>query len=786
MKKDNIPSEEIQKLLRTIYDDCKNEDAAVRETQIRKWKRLKLLWEGFHNVWYSEVAHDWRIWDHLNEASSDQSYYDKPINVFKAYLETIIAVLSISVPAVKCYPDDADNPLDLDTAKAGDKIAQVVYRHNDAVLLWLHMLFINATEGMIACYTYVKSDKEYGTYTVNKYEDYEQDIEKTVCPICGYTIDERELSPGEVPPSPAEVPQEPAQTPQEIQQDPQDLCPNCSNSITPQIKIEKAIQTKLTGSTQEPKSRVCQEMYGGLYVKVAIYAHTQKDTPYLIYSDERDYSLVVEELDHLRGNKTLIKQMKAGNDTGGGYGEYEQYGRLSPQYHGQTPENVITVNQAWIRPAKFNILEEEKDVNKLKKLYPKGVRLTMVNDQFGEAINESLDDHWTLSQDPLSDYLHHEPSGQGLISIQDITNDLISLTLQTIEHGIGQTFADPGVLSFKKYSETEVVPGGIFPATPKSGKGLNDGFYELRTATLSGEVMPFSDRIQSLGQFTSGALPSLFGGNLQGSNNTASEYGMSQAQAKQRQQNTWKMLCVFWKNIYSKIIPLYIEATRNQDDEREVQKDRDGNFVNVFIRKAELEGKIGKVELEASENIPLTWDQKRGAVEKLMLNGNPEIVKMLQAPENIPLLHDALGLTDFYVPGEDDVIKQYDEIKILLNSEPISTGDPTGQNPLTSSVEIDPLLDNHQLEFEICRKWAMSAAGRYAKTSKDMQAGYQNVLLHAKMHYDVIQQNMMAQQQQQQAEMASKGGGAAPHKKPNQLENHKAPIEGAADVQTIQ
>ena len=44
---------------------------------------------------------------------------------------------------------------------------------------------------------------------------------------------------------------------------------------------------------------------------------------------------------------------------------------------------------------------------------------------------------------------------------------LISLVLQTIEHGIPQTFADPKVLNFNAYRNSEVIPGGIYPATPK-------------------------------------------------------------------------------------------------------------------------------------------------------------------------------------------------------------------------------------------------------------------------------------------------------------------------------
>src|SRR6266446_261467 len=126
--------EKIQRLLKVIVDHYDREDIAVRQRQIRTWKKLKYYWNGFQRLWWSEIAHDWRVYDIEAIAASapDASYYDKPINVFRAYLESIIAALSVTIPSVTCYPDDADNPLDIATAKAGDKIADLIRKHNDA------------------------------------------------------------------------------------------------------------------------------------------------------------------------------------------------------------------------------------------------------------------------------------------------------------------------------------------------------------------------------------------------------------------------------------------------------------------------------------------------------------------------------------------------------------------------------------------------------------------------------------------------------------------------------
>lgn len=772
-------SEEIKSCLKEVVTHFDKEDVAVRERQIRTWRRLKLFWEGFQKAWYSEVAHDWRIWnDDEAETDTDQSYYDKPINVFRAYLESIIAALSVTVPPVKCYPDDADNNLDLDTARAGDKIAKLIYRHNDVPLLWLHALFIYCTEGMIACYGYPKEDESYGTYESKSYDDDEETHQYTRCPQCGYIMDDQINQQAQQDPmfqaldNKAEQNRDLFQPDnsdvdiQDIVQNEPELCPACLQLIAPQLSTETLVITRLVGTTKEPKTRVCLEAYGGLFVKVANYARKQADTPYLIYAYETHYALAVERYDHLHGKKYADFANKIKTATGP-KDPYEQWGRLSPQYQGDYPLNTVTIRNCWLRPAAFNILDLEK-TNELKKKFPNGAKVVLINDEFAEACNESLDDCWTLTYNPLSDYIHHDPLGLLLVSVQEITNDLISLILQTIEHGIGQTFADPAVLNFNAYRQMESTPGGIYEATPKSGKAIGDAFHEVKTASLSPEVMPFASNIQSLAQLVSGALPSLFGGQLEGAGgDTASGYSMSRAQALQRLQNTWKMLTGWWKQIFGKAIPMFIKETSDQGDERSVEKSKDGSFFNVFIRRAELEGKIGRIELEANENLPLSWSQQKDIVMQLLQAANPEILSVLGAPENLAKIRDAIGLTDFFIPGEDDVQAENDEIQMLLGAAPMPTGDP--MNPEMPSVEIDEIYDNHPIRWEIDRKYIISEAGRQAKI--DNPEGYRNVLLHGKLHFMMAQQNAMAQQEQ----------GAAPNEKPNPKDK-EAPIQHEGDV----
>ena len=772
----------IENLLKDTVEVFWKEDSATRERQLRLYKRLKLLWEGFTQIWYDEVAHDWRIWDGDSSIDdSDQTSYDKPINVFRAYLESIIAALSVLVPPIKCYPDDADNALDLQTAKAGDKIAELIFRHNDGQLLWLQALYIYCTEGMVAAYNYTKDSDEYGTYDVPKYEDVEEveEVEEApeFCTNCGFNLADTQLTnqlKDEYDPDNVAL----GDALQNV--DDSNLCPQCMAILEPVIVQKPFTVSRLTGVTTHPKSRQCIEVFGGLFVKVPNYARSQKDIPYLIQAYEAHYAVVRS---HYADKNPELRE-KIGADRSPSFEIAERQGRQNLQYQGDDANNMITVRNAWLRPAAFEI-HSEADAKLLKKKYPNGAKVVMLNETFAEAENENLDDHWTLTVNPMADYLTFNPIGLFLVSVQEITNDLIALQLQALEQGIPQTFADPNVLDFNAYRQAEVAPGSIYPARPKIGSdNLSNAFYEVRTATFPGESLAFGDNIQSLGQMASGAMPSLFGGDIAGSK-TASQYSMSRAQSLQRLQNTWKMFTSWHKNIYAKVIPAYIKNL--VEDERFVKLDN-GNFVNVTIRKAELEGKLGSIELEANENLPLAWNARKDIIMQLMEANNPQILAMLATPENLPLIYEAIGINDFSIPGEDARNKQYEEIKTLLATEPlvmpndpeeIQIGEMMGE-PQPAELEFPSVsveeFDDHQIELAICIKWINSPAGQLAK--KENQSGYMNVLLHAREHKKAVDEMMM-----QQAQMAAGGDGATPLESPNELDK-EAPITGEGDVKT--
>lgn len=779
----NLPSARIQNNLKTLTDRFRLEDKSVRERQLRQWKRLNCMWEGFFNTWWDSVAHDWRVWDlqnfNSNSGNSDGGYYDRPANIFKALLESIIAALSVSVPGIIGTPDDADNPLDLQTAKVASKIADLIGKHNDEKLLWLHGLFTYCTQGMTACYNFTDENEDYGTYLTPNYKNEETEVQNKVCPICKTNISSKKLSDAE---RDEFDPKDDDVFSHNYLNEGQDLCPQCLVAVDPELSQNKIIVERLIGYLSKPKARQKMKVYGGLFVKVANYAMTQEQLPYLNLAEEIHFAKLIE--DYCEDDEDLAERIRNSKGSGGFADAYDRWARLSPQYMGEYPLDTPTLNQWWIRPWAFNSLSDSEDVKELMKKYPDGVKVIYINDELASACNESLDDHWTLIKNPMSNYIHFQPLGEGLIPMQEVTNEMISLTLQTIEHGIPSTFADPGVLNFQAYAQLEATPGQVIPTKPlSSSKSVSDGFYEVKTATLSQEVMPFIEFIQQMAQMVTGALPSLWGGAQPNSSKTAAQYQMSRAQSLQRLQNTWETFCVWWKEIHGKVIPAFIENL--VEDEKYVDQDERGNFFNVFIRKAELQGKLGSIEVESADQLPTTWSQKKDTIMQLLASANPLVQQAMTAPENLELVKSAIGIQDFVLPGARQREAQYDEISALIASAPITNIVPTPamgpmgpvmqqQEQQETSVDINP-YDDDTVHAGICKDWLTSLAGRQCKTEN--QQGYLNVLLHWQKHNQRIQQAQLAQIQQQEAINQSK---VSPPKSPggNNGDNEQ-PVMGA-------
>jgi hypothetical protein len=740
--------EEAKKCLKEMIEDFERIEQPVREKMVRYWKKLELFWKGIQNIYWDYAARDYRkLGESEPNEELDYYYQDKIVNICRAHGESVISALSQDIPAVIFPPDDADNPTDVQTSKGYTKASELLGKCNDAEYLLMYGIYILWNQGVIGAYNYNLADFDFGSIEKPNYVDEEVEVKDFACPNCGNPLE------GAIEETPT-------------------VCPTCEQEVMP-FAIDSRTETRSyqDGIIEEPKKREKIEFYGPLSFRIPHYVTNPKHTPYVGLDTEC----------HIDYARDLYQDLEITEESD--IERYDRWARLSTDYQGELSHGLVTLRRYWLRSWTYNRFKKDRSeiYDYLRETYPDGVKVTLINDKVANCEPEKIDEHWTFTLSPLSSHIHAEPIGAALIPIQEMRNELIVLKLQTIEYGIPETFADPQVLDFDAYRKHENTPGQIYPAKSPVGQSLESGFTTLKTATFPKEAVEFQRELDSDGQFVSGAFPSIYGGSMPSASKTAAEYQMSRNQALQRLQTTWKIVSKFWALVMDKSVRSFI--SNMTEDERIVQR-KSHSFINVYIRQNELTGKVGKAEPEIAQTFPMSWMQKRDLLMQLLQLGNEYIGEALFHPENTGLLSQYLGFRDFYIPGDDARTKQLIEIQKMLETEPIEMMPPGPMGPMGPemgmeeegmgmegmqeelppmegpgavgmppqfgpSVEVDPDMDNHQVEYETIVSWMNSEIGMDAKETNP--AGFMNVRMHGQQHLMFIQMALQAEQKEEKA-----------------------------------
>jgi hypothetical protein len=629
----------------------------------------------------------------MSKSEFEDVALEKVINIYRSYGESVISALANTTPAVRFFPDNAEDPADIATSKAYINLSDKIARDNDSDLLFVKALFTMWNQHFVASYNTHAWDEKFGTISHNSIEMVEQPVQKAMCPDCQQEYPEGQIEPP---------------------------CPNCGSQTPPQQFEDVEEVPQITKTITTPKGQEIIEVYGPRNVKVPPYITELEESPYLILENEINGAYLAELYpDYL---KELVEEDAQAHEVGRQEREpLTQFGQML---------EVKTLKRCWFRPWSFNILKEEER-NLLKKAYPEGVVAFFVEDHILERFEEDMDDHWTFVPDPLTHEIHGDPMAKPLVPIQDMVNDLESLSYETVLAGVPEIFADTNVLNFKEYSKIEARPNQVIPAKGMEGVGLSGGFFQPHSANLSKETAEFRAKQDENAQFVTGAFPSIYGGSLKG-DRTLGEYQQSRAQALQRLSLKWKFLNKWWAKITLKACQSY--RHNMEIDEKFVKQEGDG-YANVWIRQSEMTGRVADVYPEASDQFPMTWEQTRGVIMELLQMQDPFVTSVLQSPENVDEFSKIFSLTKFKVPGAEQRYKQTYEIAKLKQGQP---------------VQVDPLLDDHQQHLMMLMSWAAGPEGREAQETNP--ALYQAVMMHAQEH-----QMMFEQQQMEQAAQA--GGG---------------------------
>jgi len=689
-----LTEEEIGKAIFQLLIDARNEDKAVRDVWLQVWKRLDYYWNNILDVFQDPTTGEWRV---PNWTEMEDEVPPRLINIYRPHGEAIVAALSVAVPSVFFHPDDADNPDDVEAAKGHRTIVELLNLHNDAPMQVIKMIVTLFNYGTIFGYNYTHKDPKYGTIKSPKIEYTDIAQFEAYCPQCGSPLD------GGF-----------GNQPQEMY-----ACEVCGYQGPAETKVIMDQFPQIVGYDESPKSMVHQKILSGRQVKVPAYAAVQEDCGYLLF----EFVQSVAMLRSIFPDK--YEKINPGVTT-----DWENFSKLPVQYVDEMPDNAANVTCFWVRPYQFWGLNDRTLVDKLTALYPKGCYSIFVNNEFMAAYDENLDDHWTISENPMGNSVYARPLGENLATIQDIRAQLVEIEVQTAEFGIPETFADPKVLDFKKYGQGRARPGMVTPAKPQPGKDIGSAFHTSKPAILSPEISPLKQQMDQDAQFVVGSFPSVYGGPTVGGSKTASEYSQSRSQALQRLGTTWKIATSFWAKFQSRSAVEYANMLKEMGQDERFTK-RDGtNFVNNWIRVSSLEGKIGRVEPETSEQLPTSWAQKKDALMQLITLNNPEILQIIGHPRNFGVIKEAMGLTDIYLPGEDSRLRQLSEFQMLAQG---------------IQVPINPMVDNEEIHIEVLKGILEGTLGEGLS-----EEGRQASMMHLMEHEQSVAMKMAQQAAQMQ------------------------------------
>jgi len=754
-------SEEIELIVKSIVNQIDIQERPSRQVLIKLWKYLDLLWHGISNFYWNTAANEWRIitQDDIkglgDSIDVDSALLNKTVNLIRPYGESLIGVLTTGTPRVKFFPADADKVEDIRTAKVSTILEKRISDDNNMKARVIEILVRLWNNGFAAIYNYSHKSPEYGVVSkpISGPVQYTSDI--TLCPDCGFEFqndrkkkDVEEPIPDtgvDVMSSPVEVLDQPPSTEEEEFQESEmeslTPCPQCGNQVSPfSFQDDETVEEQI-GTVDLPKAKQILKVYGPLNVKIPVKASCKEEVIFLILEEEIHESLA----------RTLYPEYWMeirGGDQTSDLG-WDRWARSQYENMAEMTQYYVTMRKVWLRPSAYNIIGNQEQGDILREEYPKGLVAIFAGDRFLYCEESELDNHWTLSFNPLYYRVYGDPLAKAAIPLQETANDLFQLEVETVRYSIPQTWADPQFVDFEAYSKSKAVPGAMYPlkAGASSGKSISDIFYETKPASLPKEVGELDQKVNQLFQFVTGILPPVFGGTQSGGSKTLGEVEQNRNQALQRLQTTWYIINMMYSECMAKSVKAYRDELL--EDEHVVEA-RGDSFINTWVRMTDITGNVGKVIPEYGDQFPVTWAQKKAALMELINLNNEMVNGFLMHPENIEAISDyIIGVDGLYMPGSDQRNKELTEIAKI-----VSTPAPTEEEmmmmgglppqPLPPNIEV---IDEPNIHLQVLEAYICSDQGQELKDTNPI--AYSSLMMRVQAFQGVIAQQMMAQQAQE-------------------------------------
>lgn len=809
--------EEVQVALRELMRMGERESDFGRRGHYREMLESEEFWKGNQYPIWSEKEFNFRTpWDYAISQNrlEDQPVYQYVVNIYQSTGLTIIAALSQKVPKVRFFPHSTKSEVDIATARAASDVAELIEKNNRIRLLAIREAYLLWTQGAFGTYTRFVRDKKKGMEVIPQIEESQVTLapDRYSCPQCGYempfdeaTIGQAQASmpqplgppgsslygysgPGQ--PVGADAPNDNGtgglglgidEFAQQQEQVPLTMnCPECQAPLGDEhfLPAETAVVPVVTGYNEIPEGYEKMSVYGLINLKLP---------PYVQTFDQAGYLQLVEDINEgavRAAHFGMHREIGPGGLTTGGDSfsavsasetdTYERTGRMrlhdAPAPYGglrSAPVTTyITYKRVWLRRWYFMGHPDPAMREKLWEMFPDGCYVAFAGDKFLEARNEDIDNHWTFCAAMPSYGIYPQAIGASTMPLQKQLNDASNIVAEHIDFGTAPPiFYDAEFISGEGLRAQKMRPGTFMPIARSRG-GMARQLSELihqPQIKIDSNIYNYGSSLIELVQIVSGALPSLFGGNLKG-NATASAYAQSRDQALGKLQLFWAVV----KQHHADTMLLGVECfKRNRTgDAEKIIVGKSNDFTSKYIRLNDLRGNIF-AEAEADEDFPQTWNEIRQNMTEMM-QSNPAIGQQLwMEPANLALFKKYLGSPAITFSAEANREMQFREIDELLMTPPIPQ---FAQDPMTGQPVMDPMTmqpvvqdyastippnvhgEDHITHIKALMEWVADANGGII-AQKENPDGFANAMAHLLEHKKAIAE-VAAFDQQLQMQLA--------------------------------
>jgi hypothetical protein len=621
----------------------------------RKWMRNALIFQGYHELEWSEIN---VAWDIIQQDSGDFAF---PNNYYRTLILQGVSAYMQNEPIIEPIPSNDDGEAQAATKAAKtalEIIKQTVKYDYLRVLEGVNLrLFGNSFR-----YSYYSKDARYGYVTAPVYEDRDVLLSPggSVCPNCG---------------------------PMEGNFD---ACPGCQSPITNHLPPVMSKLPGQAGKVKYPRGESCTEVVNPLEVYMRSSSYDLWHAPFLIRNrvvDRLGLQSAYPDINlQPKGDEGGGEAYSTGGDLGLIYlqsladlpGDPTQY---AAWYERATASAKALLVEAWIRPSLYFFDKE------LIKKFPDGLYIAKTGDTLLEARGDSIDDHWTHY---VFNYVPGRIWGDG---DDDLIPGQLKLdeTDRLILRNQGYNSVPMLAIDSQRIDKNVIVndPSTIIEVKP-AGKPVSESYGVINSQPLSQETWEWRSAHLSDMQFHSRMSPAAMGMHEKGVNTFG---GQESAAAKS--DNSLLLNLVLWK-------------TADEMWARQVLKIASENWLDDRVQS--VFGINGKWEFNKLRGSAIDMDRVK-IITRVMPIDPSQQDSMSQAvasgaldPQDPRVKRKMMEL--FHLPREidatyDDQKVQWEEIELMKSNGQL--------------IQPELIVDNDALHIDACRNWLNSDEGRDPK-----------------------------------------------------------------------